>query len=259
MIGETVIYTYRVMCVLASLSIPLVILFRRKYYGMNSWQTLLFSFSAILSGFAGCNVLYGLENMGEVFRNGWSFTSFSFFGSILFTPLVLMLFALILKIPMGNALDLLALGLPPFLAIVRIGCFCGGCCGGITYFFANGGQFTVPTQLIESCLDVLIFLFLLRLENKHLCCGYHFPIFLVLYGALRFSLEFFRDTPKNLLVFSNGQIYSILVFLIGGTVLLLSRNKMIGDYRQWRAAELEREKAERRAKHNARVRYKKNH
>lgn len=63
--------------------------------------------------------------------------------------------------------------------------------------------------------DLIIFVVLIIITNKLKIKKIVYPSFMIMYGMLRFVLEFFRDTTKLILGMSNGQLFSILSFLIG--------------------------------------------
>lgn len=221
----TAVSTYRLACIAACLCIPAVIVLRRARFGLGAWQTAALCAAVILAGFIGCNTLYWLENPDVLSRTGWRFSGFSFFGCLLFAPPVTVLLARFFRIPAGNATDLLADGLPPFLGIVRIGCFLGGCCGGIPHLADNGRIFILPVQLIECGFDFLIFALILLLEKKHIFDSFRLPVFFVLYAPIRFALEFLRETDKNVLGLSLAQVYSIVIFAVGAVCLICKVTK----------------------------------
>lgn len=123
-------------------------------------------------------------------------------------------------------LDLMAPYLILAIAIGRIGCFLRGCCfglptampWGVVYqgeSFAAQAGFTGaihPAQLYHSILDFIIFIVLLKLgkkksklEKENVISKYNFfnisgsifLLFLVLYSAERFIVDFFRYHPVN--------------------------------------------------------------
>ena len=86
-----------------------------------------------------------------------------------------------------------------------------------------------PTQLYESFAALAIFLFLLWLHRRKRFAGQVLLAYTVLYGAARFTIEFFRDDPRGdilglttLTGLSTSQLISLLVGL-GGLVLLVLR------------------------------------
>ena len=133
--------------------------------------------------------------------------------------------ARLLKIPAGSSADLLADIWPPFLGIGRIGCYLAGCCGGIPRLLENGRIFILPVQLIESGFDFLIFAVILLLERKHIFDNFRLPVYFMLYAPVRFILEFYRKTEKNIFGFSFAQIYSVVIFAVGAAFLLYQIRK----------------------------------
>lgn len=133
------------------------------------------------------------------------------------------------------------------LWLTRIGCFLEGCCFGMPsqifgIRFPQGSKtmfslfhidpehtslFTdtqplIPTQLIHSFSNLVIFIVLLRLayskEKKN--PGYISAVFLLSYSVTRFLIEFLRyDIRGSFLMFSTSQWISIILFT-GGFMLL---------------------------------------
>ena len=132
------------------------------------------------------------------------------------------------------------------LWLTRIGCFLEGCCFGIpsqlfgirfpqgsktmfllysldpdhTSLFADT-QPVIPTQLIHSLSNFVIFAVLLKLafSKNQKNPGYISAVFLLSYSVTRFLIEFLRfDVRGSFLVFSTSQWISIILF-IGGFLL----------------------------------------
>ena len=126
--------------------------------------------------------------------------------------------------------------LVPSIALVagfgRIGCFLTGCCYGKETNLPIGVMFThslfapnyvklIPTQLIESIFDFLLFLCLIIIANSRLR-DYSLAIYLMIYAVFRFVIEFFRgDAIRGFLWgLSTSQWISIFV-LTGASVWIL--------------------------------------
>ena len=94
--------------------------------------------------------------------------------------------------------------IPLFHAFGRVGCFLAGCCYGIPApagwwgvrfshaLGAPNGVALVPVQLYEAAGCLLLFLLLDRLARRGRRGGELLAVYLALYGALRFFLEFLR-------------------------------------------------------------------
>ena len=143
------------------------------------------------------------------------------------------------KHPPVGALDALAVIIPLFHAVARIGCFCAGCCYGVearcwisVYYIIeeNGvsyGSFRIPVQLIESCFNLLLFILLLVLFLKQIQIGKLIYLYLFLYAVIRFSLEFFRgDAVRGIYGgISFSQIISMVIILFVSFKYLKGRKK----------------------------------
>ena len=201
---------------------------RRARYRLSKTRAVLFATAVLLAGILGCKILYILENLRFVQQNGLTLGGFSFFGAALLAPLAMLCLGRVFRLRSAEALDNTAVCIVTMLAVIRIGCFCNGCCGGRIFFFESF-DFSFPTQLMESFCDFLILLWLLRTESASANCGRLYGRFLLSYGVLRFFLEFLRSTPKDWWGLSHAQWFSLLAVVIGGSLelnkLLKSRAK----------------------------------
>jgi len=127
----------------------------------------------------------------------------------------------------------------PYLAlghsIGRIGCFLVGDCYGKVcnlpwaMSFPNGIPPTLdyvhPTQLYESLLGFLIFLYLIMIRKKYYSeadpkkNGFVMYEYLFLAGFARFIIEFIRVNPTYSLGLSGAQFISIIM-IISGAILM---------------------------------------
>lgn len=120
--------------------------------------------------------------------------------------------------------------------IGRIGCFFAGCCYGretdawygIAFrhsHFAPNNVSLIPTQLISSAGDFLIFGLLMYYEKKEPKCGRVSAAYLVLYGVGRFFVEFLRsDYRGSVGILSTSQFISIAI-VAAGIILYLAVGK----------------------------------
>ena len=78
-----------------------------------------------------------------------------------------------------------------------------------------------PTQLYESAVGILLFLFLWSRRKKNQKAGTMFFSYLLLAGIERFFIEFLRTNEKYLFdTFSGAQMISFLMILVGSYFLL---------------------------------------
>jgi phosphatidylglycerol:prolipoprotein diacylglycerol transferase len=110
-------------------------------------------------------------------------------------------------------------------AIGRIGCFYNGCCYGavnekygVIFPAINDNLRHLPTQLYESVLNFLNFVFLaLLFRNGKRKEGDVFYMYFLNYGIIRFCLEIFRGDPERGFFFglSTSMIISIVLVVTG--------------------------------------------
>ncbi|GFI04173.1 prolipoprotein diacylglyceryl transferase [Lachnospiraceae bacterium] len=174
---------------------------------------LLYSLPA---AFVGAKVLGILLNILKCFQEGKSINEETFFqsGIIYYGGLVGIIVTFIFLSNYKNtcnrdelldARDSFAILIPLFHSFGRVGCFLSGCCYGIeaktcisvlySISCLDEGIITswrIPTQLIESSFEFLLFLFMLFLFLKNKCCGKLLLLYLFIYPIFRFGLEFIR-------------------------------------------------------------------
>lgn len=97
-------------------------------------------------------------------------------------------------------------------------------------FPEGGGVPRHPSQLYEAFLEgVVLFSALWILRGRMRAEGAVTALFLVLYGAMRFFVEFFREPDAHLGFilgpFSMGQVLSALMLLLGGILWLKARSR----------------------------------
>ena len=167
------------------------------------------------------------------------------------------------KLPFWSTTDLMAPYIPLGHALGRIGCFLNGCCYGkrtdlpwgvpfprvpwdlaqaptgspayldhcqryseLSYFSDRWSYPVHPTQLysVVALLGICALLLLLR-KKWHPFGGFTLPLYLTLYGAFRFFVEFLRGdhNPTHLGALSDQQIFSLLFIATGVIIFLLVR------------------------------------
>lgn len=196
--------------------------YRRRMYGLGPGKAFLFATLVLIFGVVGCKILFVLENINWVVKNGFTFGGFSFYGAVLFIPLVMPLCKRPFRLDTRSVLDCAAICIVAMLGTIRIGCYCNGCCGG-RVLGSGENLFVLPTQLIECALDFAILFLLLRCEKKGGFKGRLYPKFLLFYGVGRFFIEFLRATDKDWLYLSHAQWFSIVAVAIGAVFELRAR------------------------------------
>ena len=165
-------------------------------------------------------------------------------------PAFVILTHFIIKEERGNEINFFSLLVPGIVlghAFGRIGCFMAGCCfgtitdsplgvvfpvGSLAYdkypnTLTHDGSFPVlPTQLFEAIFEFLLFGFMILTKRKFKYNGAE--IYLIVYGAFRFILEFWRGDDRGAtgLTLSPSQFLSI-VLIITGVLIILFKKKVI--------------------------------
>lgn len=198
---------------------------KRNSYHMSVLQSILISIGFLVFAYIGGKLLYVVENLNTVIQGGFSLDGLSLFGAIFFIPIVGLIYSGISRYPFSSLMDLSAQVGLIMLSFVRIGCFFSGCCGAITLWNSNN-PIILPVQLFEVFFDLIILELCLNIEKKHLNQGYIYPFMMVSYGSCRFLLEFLRDSPKTIIIFSSSQIIAFVCLALGIVfIFLIKRNQ----------------------------------
>lgn len=138
--------------------------------------------------------------------------------------------------------DMIAPGIILAQAIGRVGCTFNGCCYGlesdspvsIIYTSPNSygpvGIPVLPTQTFEIFFDLAVFGVLLSLRGKLKPEGSLFAVYLALYAAWRFGIDFIRVGTPFLLGLHQAQVISLIIMVITIPIIILKvrRNKEEG-------------------------------
>lgn len=182
---------------------------RCKRYQIKKWQLLPLAVCVAAMGLAGTYLMFFIEN------GGWY--GKSFFGAVLFYPILLIPVALIFRIPLIRLLDYAT---PPGLALLAIykwNCYQKGCCGGKALWFSEAGVPThFPSQLAEMTVAVILTIILLILEKNPKNKGKIYPLCLVTYGSTRYILNYFRWEQNDFFMgMPAGNLWAVVAVSIG--------------------------------------------
>lgn len=159
------------------------------------------------------------DKFGEIVGTGDNY-----FGTLFFIPFILLIVYYIIGVDPLKQTDLITPAYPLALAVVKLACFCQGCCNGIECSFGlynhDTGLVEFPVQLVESGLALLIFIFLL-LWRKKAKDGTLFPTYLIMYSATRFFSEFLRSEPDVIWKLKTYHILCIIGVIAGIVELII--------------------------------------
>jgi len=169
------------------------------------------------------NLNYYFDNPLKVFAV-WE-GGLSWHGGLVGLIIVALIFCNKKKISFWEFADLTVIPLSVCLMLGRIGNFINselyGRLSNLPWAvkFQTADGFRHPSQLYESFKNLVIFSVLWNIKDRKLPKGTMFSIFLILFSALRFFIEFFRqpDAQVGFLFewMTMGQILNIPVFIAG--------------------------------------------
>lgn len=175
------------------------------------------------------NLGYYLKNPLEIFIF-WH-GGMSFHGGLIGSIVAGILFCRKFRMDFWQVSDLVVVTAPIGLGLGRLANFINGeLFGRVTdvpwaMIFPEGGPLTRhPSQLYEFFLEgVLLFVILWILKGKGFRSGILSSLFLILYGLIRFFVEFFREPDPQLGFilgpFTMGQMLSMLMVTLGIGIL----------------------------------------
>lgn len=231
-IGGLKIYSYGFLIAIGAIAgVAYLALRGRKEIGLTFDQANSLFLFIFIAAFVGGKVFLFFEDTSTyLHRPGKLLTGngFVFYGSFLFAIPTMWWFFRKHKLPPYAMLDIMAVTTCLVHMFGRLGCFMAGCCYGKPTASGMGVIFTDPacqakplneplhpTQLYESGYILLVMLILLYLRDKRSFYGELFLLYLLLYAAGRFALEFFRgDAGRGFVIqdyISHSQFIAILI------------------------------------------------
>lgn len=210
-----------------------MIILKREKLDFNDFMIL--EAYCILGAFIGAKVLYLVVSYKYIdwsrlldykYFNDLMLGGFVFYGGLIGGILFIYLGGMLHKIKPSQYIRSFIFLIPLIHCFGRIGCFMAGCCYGIPYHgigavvfpegaFAPTGVELFPVQLVEAVCLVVIALILLFLQIT-IRFTYTVELYLLLYGIVRFVLEYFRydDIRGQLADLSTSQWISIFMIII---------------------------------------------
>jgi len=214
-IGDFFIPTYGVLIAIAFLLGVWMTQRLARRAGLNPEVVVNLAVYCALAGLAGAKLFmfffdwdYYSQHPGEILSLSTLQAGGVFQGGLIAALAVAFFYMRKKKLPGWKTADCFAPGIAMGHAIGRLGCFSAGCCYGVKcnlpwkVTFTNpdaarlfGTPLFVPlhpTQLYEAAAEAVIFVILYRTFQKPHRDGAVFGLYLMLYSAARFVVEFFR-------------------------------------------------------------------
>ena len=150
---------------------------------------------------------------GGTFLAGYLNRGTEFFGYVAISAIGMVLTAAVLAYSPLRWLDRTVPLYLTMAAVLKLSCFCAGCCYGLPWECglnnARCDEVQFPIQLAEAAAYALLLCLLWWYRGR---AGQRFALFLTTYAAVRFAVQFFRgDMP----VFSAFHWMSAVFFAIG--------------------------------------------
>ncbi|HUE01660.1 MAG TPA: prolipoprotein diacylglyceryl transferase [Bryobacteraceae bacterium] len=207
--------TYGVLVAIAFLVALSVVARLARRAGLNSDQVVNLGILCGLSAIVGAKLMmylidipYYVQNPGEIFSLSTLQAGGVFYGGLIAALIASTVYMRRHRLPPLLTADVFAPGIALGHSIGRLGCFAAGCCWGRPTSLPWGVTFTNPiahelvgvpldiklhpTQLYESAAELIIFAILYwRIPRPH-APGAIISLYLILYSAVRFLVEFVR-------------------------------------------------------------------
>lgn len=178
---------------------------------------------------------YYSANPREIFALSTLQSGGTFYGGVLGAVIMIVLYARYWKLPFLPLSDAYAPCAALGAMLGRLGCFSAGCCYGKPTQVAWGVTFTSeyahdlvgtplhvrihPTQLYDAFAAAGIFIVLLLMRRRKHFTGQLWAMFMILYGLMRFTTEFFRGDPGRTELFGGAfslmQVVSVGLMICG--------------------------------------------
>ena len=231
-----------------------------KKFKLNIFQCLLFTVVAFLSDGLGAFLMGKVYTAVAASFGSTQEATYSIYGAVFLTPILVMASAAIIKQPWRNIIDMVALSEMAARAFGKLGCHFGGCCRGFEWehgimnYVENIKAF--PTQFCEFITMVVIIIigFLFVFANKKYKPGTLYPLMALLYGGTRFFWEFTRYYTYEgeryfFLGMSLWQVCSVITVLLAVLWLVGIKKDWLGKAMAYvEKKQVEKAEAERKAR-----------
>lgn len=231
-IGNFTIHGYGLMIGIGIIAAYLVSEMRAKKQGLDSDLLIPIALWVVVPGLLCAKLLYYITVFDEILKNPRMLLDISngyvVYGGIIGGILGGILYCKKNRVPFWKYFDLVIPSVALAQGFGRIGCLLAGCCYGMTTAspigivftessFAPNGVSLLPTQIISSGLNFIHFFILIYAAKYVKKEGIVASLYLTLYSAGRFVLEFFRGDLERGSVgtLSTSQFISIFMFLLG--------------------------------------------
>lgn len=224
----------------------MIAVFVTRKYQLSFDDFIILEAYAVLGGFLGAKILYLIVSADTIewnrltelsYFNSMMQGGFVFYGGLIGGLATVAFASKVHHIAVKGYIRHCLFLVPAIHCFGRLGCFFAGCCYGMPYHgigavvfpensFAPAGVELFPIQLLEAfCLGIIAFVMLAAdWKNSRIS---PLILYLLLYGVVRFVLEFFRyDAERGYIgSLSTSQWISIGLVLAGSMLLVMEKRK----------------------------------
>lgn len=213
-----------------------------RIYDLGLWT--------LIGGLVGSKFLmFFTEDHVQVFSLDFLRSGGVYYGGFIGGFVALLILIRFYKLPFLKVADAFAPGVAIGQVFGRQGCFAAGCCWGKptdsifgVHFTEKGHEYTGvpiygpggealhlhPTQMYESIAMLIVFAGLIWLHKRKKFDGQVLAAYGIVYGIIRFSIEFLRDDPRgnilglsSMLGISTSQMISLIVVVAAAAFVIL--------------------------------------
>lgn len=161
------------------------------------------------------------------------FSGTRLYGTVIAVGIFGAVLAIMLCVPYRELYGFSSVGTWLSIAVMKIPCIIEGCCAGRVLFVSRtGNEVLFPSQIVETVVAALFFLWFYRLSKNGYLHGAMYPLLMVWYGIYRYAVDWMRGHPLEqspfVLWIPAGRFFSILILVIGLVTLLFVLRKKYG-------------------------------
>ncbi len=241
---------YGLIAVTALIAGGIIINIRAKKRNISNEDAFYMYLFAIIGMLIGAKLLAVIVNLPEMIKHyhdlinhtkayiyQYIIVGMVFYGGLIGGFVGALVYSRLYRVPFPDYLDILIPAIPLIHGISRIGCFFAGCCYGIecapplgiafkNSIGAPNGVYLLPVQLIESFINILVFIVLsvyTKKNRKVKTAGLYF----ILYSSARFILEYFRgdEIRGKVWIFTTSQ-YIALALIVTGSIFIYKSGEL---------------------------------
>ncbi|MBQ9828644.1 MAG: prolipoprotein diacylglyceryl transferase [Lachnospiraceae bacterium] len=224
-IGPVTVHGYGLFIAIGVVVALLVAMYRAKRRGLDSDLVFNITLLVAVTGILGAKLLYIIMNWSEFIKDPVSGLTEGFvvYGGIILGIAAGFIYLKFKKAVFSDYFDIIMPGVAIAQGFGRIGCFMAGCCYGIPCdgpfcvkfpadSLAPSGVNLFPSQLVSALGNFLIAAILIYASRKMKYSGHTGALYVALYAAGRFVIEFFRsDERGHIGPLTTSQFISILM------------------------------------------------